>query len=313
MAMRNRMIKAEFFNDGKIQELSDTQKLFFIGLWMACDDFGFYSYNPYSLKGDIFSKRDDVTIDDIESYKDLLIEKGMLLMVPFKGNDILVVKNWERHQKIHKPSKRRFVEAYDLDAFWEKEKEISGKIPEGFQENSGNVSEKVPDQTETKTETETEAETDGNDSQSEPATPKKKIFSKDSFEYKFAATFQQYLTKHFNDINKHIEGYRYKEFTENDTQRWAKEVDIMVRMEAQSRKTTEQHIELVLRQAFFNLFDPKKQDPNFSWIENVQSIKKFRKHLDKLVTLKPYIKSSQPQADNSRPGEKGNGKILNAN
>ena len=101
---RKRMIDPQFWCDEKMMVLSHSARLLFIGLWNFCDDQGIHKNSDLKLKAEIFPA-DDLTKDDVKKLKDELIK--MDLIVAFKeevsGDEILVVKNWKKYQKINRP------------------------------------------------------------------------------------------------------------------------------------------------------------------------------------------------------------------
>jgi hypothetical protein len=101
---RKRMIDPQFWCDEKMMELSHSARLLFIGLWNFCDDSGIHKNSDLKLKAEIFPA-DNITKEDVKKLKEELIKKGLIIAVKEEefGDDILLVKNWKKYQKINKP------------------------------------------------------------------------------------------------------------------------------------------------------------------------------------------------------------------
>ena len=101
---RKRMIDPQFWCDEKMMTLSHSARLLFIGLWNFCDDEGIHKNSDLKLKAEIFPA-DDITKDDVGKLKQELIEIGLNAAIQEEefGDDILLVKNWKKYQKINRP------------------------------------------------------------------------------------------------------------------------------------------------------------------------------------------------------------------
>lgn len=105
--MRARWLKPEFFRDRKIATLSPIAALVYQALWVIADDGGMAPADPELLKGELFVYWSAVGVPEITG---ALQELYALHRVEFyQGSDELFahVLNFERHQKVHKPSKFR--------------------------------------------------------------------------------------------------------------------------------------------------------------------------------------------------------------
>ena len=109
---RNRMIKTEFFTDPKIGKLSPTERLLFIAIWVNSDDIGVCRGDYILLKNSAFPY-DDFSIKDVEKMV-LNIEKiGLICLGKMNGDDLILTKNFLKHQQINRPSKFRYIEDSD--------------------------------------------------------------------------------------------------------------------------------------------------------------------------------------------------------
>jgi hypothetical protein len=110
---RIRTIKPEFWFDEKLASLSFGARLLFIGIWNNCDDIGVCRANPYLLKSAVFPY-DDVKPKELQGWLDEISGQGLIRIIIFNGESYLHVKNWNRHQKIDKPSKVRIIQGDGL-------------------------------------------------------------------------------------------------------------------------------------------------------------------------------------------------------
>ena len=70
--MRIRQIKPAFWSDGRIAELPESTRLFYVGLWMIADDAGWFRWDPIEVARDLYgyesrSKRERRTIAMFDS------------------------------------------------------------------------------------------------------------------------------------------------------------------------------------------------------------------------------------------------------
>ena len=109
---RNRMIKTEFFTDPKIGKLSPAERLLFIAIWVNSDDIGVCRGDYILLKNSAFPY-DDFSIKEVEKMV-LSIEKiGLICLGKMNGDDLILTKNFLKHQQINRPSKFRYIEGSD--------------------------------------------------------------------------------------------------------------------------------------------------------------------------------------------------------
>ena len=52
--MRIRQIKPAFWSDGRIAELPEGTRLFYVGLWMIADDAGWFRWDPVEVARDLY-------------------------------------------------------------------------------------------------------------------------------------------------------------------------------------------------------------------------------------------------------------------
>jgi hypothetical protein len=112
---RNRMIKATFWEDNKLAEVSAFARLLFISLWNFADDEGYVEHNPKWLKIKCFPY-DDININE-------LLKELFKIEVITENNSIIWIKNFSKHQTLTKkvPSKLK-------DLFLTETKTVKSKI-----------------------------------------------------------------------------------------------------------------------------------------------------------------------------------------
>ena len=109
---RIRTHKPEYYTDEKINELSIPARYVFQGLWCHCDDQGYCTLTDFELRMALVPT-DDV---DMRGLLAEIVHQGMLQEFQTEeGKRVLKVTNFNRHQKVDRPSKPRF-EPHDLTA-----------------------------------------------------------------------------------------------------------------------------------------------------------------------------------------------------
>jgi hypothetical protein len=103
---RIRSIKPEFWTSEKVMERSLQTRLFFIGLWNFCDDYGRHPTAAKQLKALIFPG-DDIAPDAIRGMIDELASNDLIELYTVEGKEYLFVTGWA-HQKIDKRQDAKF-------------------------------------------------------------------------------------------------------------------------------------------------------------------------------------------------------------
>lgn len=101
---RIRTIKPEFWIDETLTECSLGARLLFIALWNFADDQGYVDDKPKRIKAQVFPS-DDI---DVAPLLDELVERGRLVRYDSPIGPVLHIRNFDRHQRVDKPSKARF-------------------------------------------------------------------------------------------------------------------------------------------------------------------------------------------------------------
>lgn len=105
---RIRTFKPEFFTDERLGECSLSSRFLFLGTWAEADDYGNLDRSAKQLKVRIFPF-DDL---DCEPLLQELLAQGLLVEYSVSEKIYLHIPNFNKHQKIDRPSKPRFPD-YD--------------------------------------------------------------------------------------------------------------------------------------------------------------------------------------------------------
>ena len=108
--MRIRTIKPEFWRSDDIAALSIEDRLLFIGLWSYVDDNGVGRDEPQLIQCDLYPL-DTFTEGSLRTHGGLMRLSQQGLITRYKdptGHKYIQVNNWDKHQKINRPSKPRF-------------------------------------------------------------------------------------------------------------------------------------------------------------------------------------------------------------
>lgn len=151
---RIRTIKPEFWTDEKVGTLKRDERLLFIGLWNIADDQGVVKANPSYIKGQLFSYDEDLRSTSVNTWLTSLINARMLIPFQFNGEGYFIIRTFEDHQLINRPSKSKFPEEiiektineYSMnthEVIYEYSQQ-EGKGKEGNREQGGGVKTRLP-------------------------------------------------------------------------------------------------------------------------------------------------------------------------
>ena len=101
--MKSRLVRPEFWTDGKIVQLSAFARLLFIACWQMADDEGRFEWEPIRVKLQVFPA-DSVDIGELGAELGGL---GLIRFYSVGGKDFACVPKFADHQKLHpdRPSK----------------------------------------------------------------------------------------------------------------------------------------------------------------------------------------------------------------
>ena len=99
---RQRIILPEYWLDSELAQCDYVVRLFYIGTWNFSDDYGVIEDDLLKLRSQIFPY--DLSID-LLPIRDRLVSLKKLLPFEAEGKKWLYIKNFERFQRIERPSK----------------------------------------------------------------------------------------------------------------------------------------------------------------------------------------------------------------
>ena len=110
--MRIRTIKPEFWRSDDIAALALEDRLLFIGLWSYVDDSGIGIDKVAHICADLFaadlSESPTEVLARVQGGLSRLRDQGLIVRYVVDGKPYLYIANWSKHQRIDKPSKRRY-------------------------------------------------------------------------------------------------------------------------------------------------------------------------------------------------------------
>ncbi len=106
---RKRMIDPNIWVSEDFGKLSTLEKLIFIGMFSIADDYGYGKANPAYIKSVLFPYDDDKRIADIEKSLDNIAANMSVIFYTHNGKEYYSLTNWNKWQKVEKPSKFRNI------------------------------------------------------------------------------------------------------------------------------------------------------------------------------------------------------------
>lgn len=123
---RKRMIDPSIWDDEGVAKLSFFGRLLFIGMFSQADDYGKGRANTNFLKSKIFPY-DDVRVAEVDKALSEIGHKTSVQFYEVNGQSYYRFRNWERWQKVDKPTKSVLPDPISED---------SSNIRRGFAEDS---------------------------------------------------------------------------------------------------------------------------------------------------------------------------------
>lgn len=109
--MRARNLKPEFFTDKKIAALGMAAALVFEALWVTADDGGVAQCDAVSLKGQMFMRWEELSVEVIERALCRLAEAGRVQHYVIGDREYYRTLSWEKNQSVHNASQFRHPRA----------------------------------------------------------------------------------------------------------------------------------------------------------------------------------------------------------
>jgi hypothetical protein len=104
---RIRTIKPNHVNDKELAKITLGAHLMWILSWCFSDDEGVIENDPILLKSQLFPRRTDVRVEQVEQWIDQLVKARYMIPFTHKGESYLLQRTFSTHQKIDRkqPSK----------------------------------------------------------------------------------------------------------------------------------------------------------------------------------------------------------------
>ena len=104
---RKRMLSPDIWESESFSSLSDLEKIVFIGLISLSDDEGRGKANPSYIKSTLFPYDEGRRVADIKSALSKIARCMSTQFYSVNGNDYYVLTNWNKWQKIDRPTKSK--------------------------------------------------------------------------------------------------------------------------------------------------------------------------------------------------------------
>lgn len=104
---RKRMLSPDIWESETFSSLSDLEKIVFIGLISLSDDEGRGKANPSYIKSTLFPYDEGRRVADIKSALSKIARCMSTQFYSVNGNDYYVLTNWNKWQKIDRPTKSK--------------------------------------------------------------------------------------------------------------------------------------------------------------------------------------------------------------
>ena len=104
MSLRIRQVKPDFWRDVRLSDLSDTDRLVYIGLWMEADDTGWFREDVAEIATDLYPYQGrSVREKKVAAALDRLREHGRIVSHPCGHSNLPTLT---RHQRLASPDKQ---------------------------------------------------------------------------------------------------------------------------------------------------------------------------------------------------------------
>lgn len=100
---RIRTVKPTHWNDKELSNITLPAHLFWIATWNFSDDDGVFENDPLLLKSQIFPRRQDIRVDQVNSWLDQLVKARFIVPFSYNGNSYYISRTFKTHQRIDKP------------------------------------------------------------------------------------------------------------------------------------------------------------------------------------------------------------------
>ena len=107
---RIRTIKPGHVNDKELAKVSLSAHLFWVLSWCFSDDEGVMENDPLLLKSQLFPRRTDIRMEQVQLWIDQLIKARFMIPFTHNGECYLIHRTFKTHQKIDRPQPSKIPE-----------------------------------------------------------------------------------------------------------------------------------------------------------------------------------------------------------
>lgn len=125
---RIRTIKPTHWSDKELPKISLQAHLLWIATWNFSDDRGIFEADPLLIKSNIFPRRTDIRVDQINIWLGQLVKARFIIPFEFDGEGYYISRTFEAHQRIDKPQPSKIPVEAILEAFQEYSKNVPGTV-----------------------------------------------------------------------------------------------------------------------------------------------------------------------------------------
>jgi hypothetical protein len=100
---RIRTIKPQHVNDKELSKIPLQAHLFWVLSWCFSDDEGVMENDALLLKSQIFPRRTDIRVEQVQQWIDHLIKARFIIPFTHEGEGYLLHRTFKNHQKIDRP------------------------------------------------------------------------------------------------------------------------------------------------------------------------------------------------------------------
>lgn len=101
---RIRTIKPQHWGDKELSKISLQAHLLWIASWNFSDDQGVFEADPLYIKSQVFPRRTDIRVEQINLWLDQLTQARFIVPITYHGDSYYINRTFTTHQKIDRPN-----------------------------------------------------------------------------------------------------------------------------------------------------------------------------------------------------------------
>jgi len=126
---RIRTIKPTHWADKELPKIPLQAHLLWIATWNFSDDSGVFDADPLLIRSQVFPRRTDIRVEQIQLWIGQLVKARFILPFTFNGEGYYVHRTFGTHQRIDKPQPSHIPEDVLSSVFVEYSTNVLGTIP----------------------------------------------------------------------------------------------------------------------------------------------------------------------------------------